>query len=169
VRPGALARVFLVTSTDLVVALVIAVGLVGILVPVLPGSILVVAGILGWAISVGGPTAWTVFAIATALVAAGAVVKYVVPGRHLQVAGIPASTQWAGVLLGVVGFFLVPVVGLFGGFVLGVYLAELARVGSAQAWPSTVHSLKAVGLSIVIELVAALAATWVWIYGVVAT
>ena len=157
------------TATDLIVALVIAVGLVGILVPILPGSILVVAGLLGWAIAVGGPTAWTVFGVATALVVAGAVVKYVVPGRNLPVAGIPATTQWIGVLVGVVGFFVVPVVGLFLGFVLGVYLAELLRVGSRQAWPSTVHSLKAVGLSIVIELVAALAATWVWVYGVIAT
>jgi len=158
-----------VTSTELLVAVVIAVGLVGILVPILPGSILVIAAILVWAISVGGPTAWTVFAVAAALVGAGAVVKYVVPGRQLQVAGIPASTQWFGVLLGVVGFFVVPVVGLFLGFVLGIYLAELRRVGSAQAWPSTVHSLKAVGWSIVIELVAAMAAAWVWVVGVVAT
>ena len=157
------------TPTDLIVALVIAVGLVGILVPVLPGSILVVAGVVGWAIAVGGPTAWAVAGVATALVVTGAVVKYVVPGRHLQVAGVPATTQWVGVLLGVIGFFVVPVVGLFLGFVLGVYLAELARVGSKQAWPSTVHSLKAAGLSVVIELVAALAATWVWVYGVIAT
>ena len=157
------------TTTDLIAALVIAVGLVGILVPILPGSILVVAGVVGWAVAVGGPTAWTVAGVATALVVAGAVVKYVVPGRRLQVAGIPASTQWIGALLGVVGFFVVPVVGLFLGFVLGVYLAELARVGSQQAWPSTLHSLKAVGLSILIELGAALAATGVWVAGVVAT
>ncbi|WP_395659129.1 DUF456 domain-containing protein [Nocardioides sp.] len=157
------------TAADLIAALVIAVGLLGILVPILPGSILVVAAILGWAVAEGGATAWTVFAVATALVVAGTVVKYVVPGRRLEVAGIPATTQWVGVGVGVVGFFVVPVVGLFLGFVLGIYLAELARVGSAQAWPSTVHSLRAVGLSIVIELVAALAATWVWVYGVVVT
>lgn len=157
------------SATEILVALVIAVGLVGILVPVLPGSILVVAGILVWAIEVGDATAWTVFAVATVIVAGGAVVKYVVPGRSLQVAGIPATTQWFGVLLGVVGFFVVPVIGLPIGFVLGVYLAELARVGSKDAWPSTVHSLKAVGLSIVIELLAAIAATWVWVYGVLAT
>jgi uncharacterized protein len=155
--------------TEGLVALVIAVGLVGILVPILPGSVLVVGAILVWAWSVGGATAWTVFAIAAALVAGGVVVKYVVPGRRLQVAGIPASTQWVGVLLGVVGFFVVPVVGLFLGFVLGVYLAELRRVGSGRAWPSTVHSLKAVGLSIVIEFAAALVATLVWVVGVVAT
>ena len=157
------------TVATLIAAVLVAIGLVGILVPILPGSILVVAGILVWAISVGGTTAWTVFAVSTTLIAVGAVVKYVIPGRSLQVAGIPASTQWFGVALGVVGFFVVPVVGLFIGFVLGIYLAELRRVGSAQAWPSTVHSLKAVGVSILIELVAAVAATWVWIYGVLAT
>ncbi|WP_243060961.1 DUF456 domain-containing protein [Nocardioides sp. SR21] len=157
------------TATEILVAVVIAVGLVGILVPVLPGSVLVVGGILVWAIDVGGATAWSVFAAATVIVAAGAVVKYVVPGRRLQVAGIPATTQWFGVLLGVIGFFVVPVIGLLIGFVLGIYLAELARVGSKDAWPSTVHSLKAVGLSIVIELLAAIAATWVWVFGVLAT
>jgi uncharacterized protein len=158
-----------VTATDLLVALVIAVGLLGILVPILPGSVLVGAGILIWAISVGGPTAWTVFAVSAALIVVGAVVKYVVPGKQLQVAGIPSSTQWFGVLLGVVGFFLIPVVGLFIGFVLGVYLAEYVRLGAKEAWPSTVHSLKAVGWSIVIELVFALLATWVWVAGVIAT
>jgi uncharacterized protein YqgC (DUF456 family) len=158
-----------VTATELVLALVITVGIVGVLVPVLPGSILVVGAVLVWAGVTGGATAWLVFVVATAVIAVGAVVKYVVPGRRLQDAGIPASTQWAGAALGVVGFFVLPVVGLPLGFVLGIYLAELRRVGSHQAWPSTVHSLKAVGLSVLIELVAALAAAAVWLAGVAAT
>jgi uncharacterized protein YqgC (DUF456 family) len=158
-----------VTATEVLLALVIAVGLVGILVPVLPGSILVVAAVVVWAGVQGGATAWLVAAVATALVVAGAVVKYVVPTRRLQDAGIPARTQWAGVGLGIVGFFVVPVVGLPLGFVLGIYLAELARVGSGRAWPATVQSLKAVGVSMLIELAAALLATGVWVAGVVAT
>jgi uncharacterized protein YqgC (DUF456 family) len=161
-------KVLPVTATTLIAALLVAVGLVGILVPILPGSVLVVGGILLWAVAEGGLAAWAVFAVATGLVVVGTVVKYVVPGRRLQVAGIPATTQWVGVLVGVVGFFVVPVVGLFLGFVLGIYLAELARVGSKDAWPSTVHSLKAVGLSIVIELLAAFAATVVWVAGAIA-
>jgi hypothetical protein len=158
-----------VSPAEVLVALVIAVGLVGILVPILPGSVLVAGAILVWTWTTGGATSWTVFGVAAAFIVAGTVVKYVLPGRRLQVAGIPASTQWFGVLLGVVGFFVVPVVGLFLGFVLGIYLAELRRVGSAQAWPSTVHSLKAVGLSIVIELIAAVLATLAWVAGVVLT
>jgi uncharacterized protein YqgC (DUF456 family) len=158
-----------VTATEVLVALVIVVGIVGVLVPVLPGSILVVGAVLVWAAVTGGATAWVVFAAVAALVVAGGVVKYVVPGRRLQDAGIPATTQWAGVGLGVVGFFLLPVVGLPLGFVLGIYLAELRRVGSQRAWPSTVHSLKAVGLSVLIELLAAVAAAAVWVAGVAAT
>lgn len=157
------------TATDLLVALVIAVGLVGIVVPLMPGSVLVVAAVLAWAAAQGGATAWLVAAVATMLVVVGAVVKYVVPTRRLHDAGIPARTQWAGVGLGVVGFFVVPVIGLPLGFVLGIYLAELGRVGSERAWPATVQSLKAVGLSMLIELAAALLAAGVWVVGVVAT
>jgi hypothetical protein len=69
----------------------------------------------------------------------------------------------------VFGFFAVPVVGALVGFPLGVYLAERARVGSAGAWPSTREALRAVGVSILIELAAALLATAAWVAGVVAT
>ena len=157
------------TIVDVLAGLAIAVGLVGILVPVLPGSVLVVAGVLGWAAATGSVTAWTVFGVVAAIVVAGAVVKYVVPSRKLGVVGIPASTQLAGGALGLVGFFVVPVVGLVLGFVAGVYLAELRRVGSGQAWPSTWHALKAAGLAILIELAAGVAAAAVWVAGVVAT
>jgi len=158
-----------VTAADLLAGLAIAVGLVGILVPVLPGSALVVAGVLGWAAATGTPEGWTVLAVVAAIVAAGAVVKYVVPSRRLGVVGIPASTQYAGAILGLVGFFVVPVVGLVVGFVVGVYLAELRRVGPGRAWSSTWHALKAVGLGILIELLAGLAAAGVWAVGVVLT
>lgn len=157
-----------VTGVELLVAVAIAVGLAGILVPVLPGSVLILGGIVVWAVDTGGATAWAVCAVAAAILVAGGVVKFLVPNRRLKRVGVPASTQWVGAAVGIVGFFVVPVVGLFVGFVLGVYAAERRRVGD-QAWPSTKAALRAVGLSIVIELVAGLAATFVWVGGVVAT
>jgi uncharacterized protein YqgC (DUF456 family) len=158
-----------VTGLELLVALAIAVGLAGVVVPVLPGSVLVLAAILVWAWQVGGATAWAVFGVAAGVLVAGGVVKFLVPNRRLKDAGIPASTQWVGAALGVVGFFVIPVVGLFVGFVLGVYLAEHRRLGASAAWPSTRHALKAVGLSILIELAAGVVATCVWVTGVVLT
>jgi uncharacterized protein len=61
---------------------------------------------------------------------------------------------------------VVPVVGLFLGFVLGVYAAEHRRVGPRLAWPSTRAALRAAGLSILIELLAGLLAAGVWVTGV---
>ena len=154
-------------STDVLVALAILVGLVGIVVPVLPGSLLVVAAILVWAVIESTATGWVVFAVATVLLAAGAVVKYAVPGRRLKADGVPSRTLLAGAVLGVVGFFVVPVVGLLIGFVLGVYLSELQRVGPHLAWPTTRSSLRAVGVSIFIELAAGLLAALIWLAGAV--
>lgn len=157
------------TGMEILVALAIAVGLVGIAVPMLPGSLLVFVAILVWATEVGGTTAWLILAVASACLLTGTVVKYLVPGRRLKASGVPTSTLLLGAVLGVIGFFVVPVVGLVLGFVLGVYLGELQRLGRAQAWPATVEALKAVGLSMLIEFSAALLAALVWFGGVLAT
>jgi uncharacterized protein YqgC (DUF456 family) len=153
--------------TDLLTGLAIALGLVGVLVPILPGSVLVVAAILVWAVLMSTTTGWVVFAVAALLVATGGIVKYVVPGRHLKVAGVPNRTLFAGAALGVVGFFVVPVVGLFVGFVLGVYVSELQRVGRALAWPTTRSALRAVGVSVLIEMAAGMLAALTWLVGAV--
>ena len=76
----------------------------------------------------------------------------------------------AGVALGVVGFFVIPVVGAFLGFPLGIYLAERVKLGAhAAAWASTRHALKAIALSIGIELLTGLAIATTWLIGVAAT
>src|SRR3546814_15104750 len=53
-----------VTTVDVIVALAIAVGLVGIVLPMLPGSLLILAAVLGWALHLGETTGWVVFAVA---------------------------------------------------------------------------------------------------------
>lgn len=156
------------TLTELLVALVIVVGIVGIVLPVLPGSILVLAAVLFWSVDEGTAAAWVVFALVTVLLVTGGIVKYVVPGRGLRASGVPSRTLVLGAVLGLVGFFVVPVVGLPLGFVAGVYLAELKRVGPALAWPSTKAAVRAVGLSVLVELTAALLAAGVWLAGALA-
>lgn len=157
------------TSTEILVALLIVVGIVGVVVPVLPGLVLILGGILLWAVDLGTSTGWLVFAVAAAFLALGSVVKFVVPGRRLKAAGVPRSTLVLGGVLGIVGFFVIPVVGLFIGFVLGVYAAERGRLGAAAAGPATRQALKAVGLSMLIELATALLACATWAVGVLVT
>jgi len=157
------------TATALIVAVLFVAGVVTVLVPVLPGTLMIAAGIVLWAAQDGSATAWTLAGAALLVLAVGAVVKYVVPGRRLDRLGIPTSTQVAGVLLGVVGFFVVPVLGLYLGFVLGVWLAELRRLGHTRAWASTMHALRAAGLSLLIELIAAALAIALTLIGMVVT
>ncbi|MFI8569282.1 DUF456 domain-containing protein [Rhodococcus sp. NPDC078407] len=153
---------------EVLVGLVILVGLIGIVVPILPGTILIFAAVAVWAWVTGGAAAWTVFAIATILLVLSGVVKYTWPGRRMREAGVPMRSLMIGGLLGIVGFFVIPVVGLFIGFIAGVYVAEVPRHGNhSEAWKSTVHATKAAGLSILVELFGALLASAVWLGGAV--
>jgi uncharacterized protein len=150
-------------ALTIVAVVLVVVGLVGVVVPALPGLVLVLAGIATWAVPRGDAVGWTVLGVAVAILATGTVLKYLLPGARMRAAGVPGRTLLAGGVLGIVGFFVVPVVGLLLGFVLGVYLAEAARLGRGAAWPSTRTALGAVGWSILIELAAGLLATAVWV------
>ncbi len=157
------------TLVVILAALVIAVGLVGILVPLLPGSLLVAGAIVGWAFALGEVGGWVVAGIALTLIGAGVIVKYLVPGRRLQRSGVPNRTLLLGAAAGVVGFFVVPVIGLPLGFVVGIYLAEAQRLSRAEAWPATVNALKAIGLGLVIELGFTTLAAATWAVGLLVT
>jgi uncharacterized protein YqgC (DUF456 family) len=148
----------------------IVVGLAGIVLPVLPGLLLCWGGVALWALSLRTPTAWSILAVASAIMVIGSVVKYIVPGKRMRDAGVPWSTLGLGSLLGILGFFVIPVLGLFIGFVAGIYLAERIRLdNNALAWPSTVAALKAVGISMLIEMLSGLLIAGTWVAGLLLT
>lgn len=152
------------------VGLIIVAGLIGIAVPVLPGLLVVWAAVLVWASEAQTTGGWVVLGIATTLALSGFLLQYLLPGRRLRKAGVTTSTSVAGAALAVVGFFVIPVVGAFLGFALGIYLAERIKLGAhACAWPSTKHALQAIGLSMGIELMTGLAIASTWLIGVVTT
>ena len=87
------------------------------------------AAIAVWALAVGGATAWAVLGVAMLAIGVAQVVKVLVPGRRLRDAGVPRRSIVAGVVPAIVGFFVIPVVGFFIGFPLGVYVEERRRLG----------------------------------------
>ncbi|TNM68885.1 DUF456 domain-containing protein [Streptomyces sp. NP160] len=148
----------------LVAGALVVVGLAGIVLPVLPGSLLVGLGVLVWAVAQGTLGGWLVFTAAAVLLACGWATSYVWTGRRLLAAGVPTRSLVVGALAGVVGIFVIPVVGLLVGFCAGLYLAEAARLGfGAPSWRSTQLALKTVLLSIGVELALALVAATVWV------
>ncbi len=148
---------------NVVVGLILLVSMAGTIVPVLPGTILAAGALLVWAICMGTTAAWVAFCVAILVLVLGQVLKYLLPHRTLSSAGIPGRSIMVGGVAGIVGFFVLPVVGLPVGFVAGVMLAEwLRQRDGAAAWDSTWVAMKATGFSIMIELGALIVATLVW-------
>jgi uncharacterized protein YqgC (DUF456 family) len=153
------------------VALAMAVGLAGVLVPVLPGLLLVWGAGLVWTIADGGGAVrWTVFGVLTALFVGATVAKYVLPARSAAARGAPTSTLLAGAAGAVVGFFVIPVVGALIGGVAAIWLAEYVRLRHPRAaLAATKAALVAIGLGVLIELGAGVIMVLVWLGGVLAT
>ena len=158
------------TGGIVLVALAIAVGLAGILIPLLPGTLLVFAAIAVWAVFENNVTGWVTLGVVTALLGVATLIKYTWPVKRMRAADVRTVSLVAGGVLGIIGFFVIPVVGLVIGFVLGVFLAELAnRRDQRVAWTSTKHAVKGVALSVGVELAGALLATVAWVTGVYVT
>lgn len=152
--------------TTVVCALLIGVGIMGVIVPVLPGSLLVAASLLIWALSLQSATGWVVFASGFLLVLVGMTASAVLTGRTMKRRKIPNRSILAGLVLGIAGMFVIPVVGLFVGFALGLFLSEFARqqnIGLATS--SSLAALKATGVGILVELACALTAGTLWVIG----
>ena len=155
-------------TLNLLVGLTIAVGVVGVIIPVLPGILLIWAAVGAWVLATDDGVRWAVLIAVSVIAVLSQVVKYLVPARRMRDAGVPTRSVVLGVALGIVGFFVIPVLGLPLGFVGGVYLAERARVGDhAIALRSTREALKAGLLSMLIELAASLACAAIWLVGAI--
>ncbi len=146
---------------EAIVLIVVIIGILGAVVQVIPGGgFLVGAAVVVWAVVTGGQVGWAVGVVAAVAVVAAEIGKYLLAGRYLGKGGVPTRTLVIGALVGVVGFFVIPVLGLPIGFVAAVYAAESARLrDQREARRSTKRAMQAVGLAILVELSGALIAT----------
>ena len=147
---------------DLIAGIAIAVGLIGIVVVFLPGLPLETIAVVLWAFEEGTPVG-TIAAVAAVVIAvAVTVLKYQRPGRKLREAGISSALLLLAVVAGLIGFFLIPVVGGPLLFVVAIYFLQRSRVGADQAGHATRVALRAIALSIGIELAGGflIAALW---------
>ena len=156
---------------SVLIGLVMLVGLIGVVVPVLPGTALVLAAGVAWAALVvqTGVARWVVVAVMAGLFVAGLVLKYALPGRRLA-GELPRSTLLLAGAGAVVGFAVLPPLGLLLGGVAGTYLAESRRLGAGpEARRSTVRVLRAVGIGVLAELTAGVAMVATWLVGLAVT
>lgn len=146
---------------------VIALGLAGTVLPLVPGLPLIwLAGVGSWWLAGWRGAATLTLVLLTALLVVGVAAKYWLPSRAARGAGVARGSLVPAVLVGILAAIVIPVVGFPIGFVGGLYVGERRRHADAdRAWASTVASLRAYGLGVLVEVAAglAMAATWLTI------
>jgi hypothetical protein len=157
-------------ALEVLVGVVILVGLIGIVITVLPGSLLIGAAVLVWALYVQSTIGWWTLAVVAVVLTVGMIGSKVVMARHTQRAGTTNGSLIFGGLLGIVGFFVIPLVGLPIGFVLGLWLAEYYRLREpSPAWTSAKAGLAGTGWGMLAELAAGLIAGTIWLAAAIYT
>ncbi|MEV2210104.1 DUF456 domain-containing protein [Streptomyces sp. NPDC050997] len=150
---------------DLLLAgLVILLGVGGVLVPGVPGSWLVWAAVMWWALKDPQPLAWAVLIGATVAMLLSQVVRWALPPRRLSASGAtPRMAAYAGVGA-FLGFFLVPVLGAIPGFMGGIYLSERLRLGRhREAMAALRTAMRSGGSSVLAELFTCLLIMGAWL------
>jgi uncharacterized protein len=159
------------TLTIVLVALAMAVGLIGTLFPFVPGLPLIWGAALVYGLTVDFDTVgWVAMAFITVFAIAGMVAKFVLPQRRASASGAPRRTLVVGAIGGIIGFFVIPIVGMPVGAVAGVYLAEYWRTADpGTAWISTKQVIVGFGIGALFELTAGILMIAAWVAWVLVT
>jgi len=153
---------------DALIAIAFVVAITGTVIPVLPGALLAGTAVLVWALVESGPLAWTVFTAVLLVLLAGQVLRYLIPGTSLRQAEISGWIIAAASILAIIGFFVVPVIGLPLFFVIGIWLGVVGQSKQvAGSGRRAATALRAVGVGILIEAGSVLLAMGVWLSGLV--
>ncbi|UGY94260.1 DUF456 domain-containing protein [Streptomyces gobiensis] len=147
------------------VGLVMLLGLLGTVMPGVPGPLVVWAAVFWWAMAVRSGVAWWVLIAATGVLLINQAVQLLLPKRRLRAAVVRRRSLLLAGGTGIVGFFIVPVIGVVLGFLGGLYGAERGRLGSHDDAVSATRSImRAIGRNILIELFACMlvAGAWIW-------
>ena len=153
------------TLTIVIVALVMAVGLVGVVFPFVPGLPLIWGAALAYGLLEGFDTAgWIAMVVITVVMVGGMAAKIVLPKRRASASGAPTSTLVIASIAGIVGFFLIPLIGLPLGAVAGVLGAEYRRTEDLEAaWRSTKQVIVGFGIGAMFEMGAGFVMIVVWV------
>lgn len=152
----------------LLIGLVMLLGLFGVLTPGVPGTWLVWAAVLWWALHEQTGLAWILLVCATGLLLLTQAVVWQLPPRRFRSVGITRRTMGYAGAGAFLGFVLVPVLGAIPGFVGGVHLSERLRLGGhGQARAATRAVMRAAGTSVLVELFACLLIVGAWVGAVI--
>lgn len=148
----------------LLTAIVMAVGLTGTVLPVIPGLGLIWLAGVGYGLVTGlGRQGVVAIGLMTVLAVLGGLAGVMVPARRGRAQGLSARGMAAALALGTVGFFAIPVVGGPLGALAGVLIVKYQETGDwISARRATWSVLLGFGIGAGLQLAAGLAMVLVW-------
>jgi len=110
--------------------------------------------VLAYGFLVGfGPVGIIAIVVVTALSALAVVLGFILPKKLADESGASAKSQLAAVVGGIIGFFVIPVVGIIVGALAGIAISEyLDKDDWDQARRSTLAVAKGFGLSALMQI-----------------
>ncbi len=113
-------------------AAVVMLGVVGTIIPLLPGLLLVWAAAFGWGLLMGfGFGGIVAMVMITAMLVAGIYLSIRIPQKSAAAQGLSIGGTLFGVVLAIIMGVVLPVVGVPIGFVLGVWIVRVLDTGDA--------------------------------------
>jgi len=116
------------TILNIGILLTMLVGLLGLIIPIFPGLVVIWIGGLAYGIITGFEfPAWLIFSILTVIMITGSLLDNVVMGKQAHKQGASWLSIILAILFGIVGTFIIPIIGGFLGAILALFIAEWIR------------------------------------------
>ncbi|MGI9667418.1 MAG: DUF456 family protein [Acidimicrobiia bacterium] len=157
------------TAIVVLIAIVMAIGLAGTVLPILPGLWLMWAGALVYGLLADfGSLGLIAFVVITMLAVAGTAAGVLLPHHGASTIGVPFWGQIVAAAASVVGMFVVPVVGAPLGFLVGVLCVQILRSRSLRGAPrATWQTIKAMAVASGAQFLSGVGILAVWVVWVV--
>jgi uncharacterized protein len=151
-------------NVDVAVGVLMVIGLVGTVLPFVPGLPLIVVAAFIWVIADGADRGqWLVFTVVAAVAVGALIASSVIPARRASKAGANGWVLALGAVGLLIGAIVIPVVGALVGWPLGVFVGEWLHTGDpGVAWKTTRETIVGLGISTAIQLVAGVICVGVW-------
>lgn len=152
----------MVVVATVVAGVIIAIGVMGTILPILPGILLAFSGVFLYGVLTGwDAVAISITGLAAAVAAAGVVLGVRIPAKATGAVVGRRSLQ-AGMIGGFIGFFAIPVIGLALGWLVGVFVSEARVSDLGAARKSTISIVRSFGKSVIVQFGLAMAMALLW-------
>jgi uncharacterized protein YqgC (DUF456 family) len=140
-------------------------GLLVLLIPILPGLVIIWAAGLGYGLFIGFTTlGWVMFALMTVLMIVGSFIDNVLMGTSAHKEGAPWWVVLLALLFAILGNFLLPIIGGVLAALLVLFLLQWARLKDArQAFTSLKGFLVGCGWSVGIRFIMGMVMIGLWL------